>query len=120
MQEQVSSARAKHADFDAVAFNPEVTITSEMAGFLRQSEQFADLAYHLGKNPDEAEKIAALPPLDQVRALVRLEDRLSAPPPQPKTTKAPPPPPTVSGSSGAGKDPSRMSYEEYKRFRLGK
>lgn len=73
-----------------------------MAQAMGSSEQGPAVAYHLAKNPAEADRIAALPDIDQAREIGRLEARLSAPEQQPaKTaTEAPEPPPRARGAGG--------------------
>ncbi|NUB07016.1 hypothetical protein FW320_12630 [Azospirillum sp. Vi22] len=114
---QVDTAKGKYADFEAVAFS--APISEPVAHMVAASDVGADLAYHLGKNPDEARRISALPPVAAARELGRLEAKLSAAPP-PKPTQAPPPPPTVNGRGTPTRDPNAMSYAEYKAMRMGK
>lgn len=56
--------------------------------------------YHLAKNPDEAERIASLPPGKQAREIVRLEEKLAKPPVKP--SKAPEPIEPVGGKAAVG------------------
>ncbi|CAO3372882.1 hypothetical protein [Azospirillum argentinense] len=114
---QVDAAKGKYGDFEAVAFS--APISESVAHMVAASDVGADLAYHLGKNPDEARRISALPPVAAARELGRLEAKLSAAPP-PKQTQAPPPVPTVNGRGTPTRDPNAMSYEEYKAMRMGK
>lgn len=114
---QVDTAKGKYADFEAVAFS--APISESVAHMVAASDVGADLAYHLGKNPDEARRISALPPVVAARELGRLEAKLSAAPP-PKPTQAPPPVPMVNGRGTQPRDPNAMSYDEYKAMRMGK
>lgn len=97
------AAREKYDDYEQVAYNPRVPITESMAETIRASDIGPDLAYHLGQNPKEAERIARLPPLLQAKELGRLEAKLADAPPVKKTTSAPAPisPVTPRGSSPA-------------------
>lgn len=109
-------AREKFADYDTVARNPSVPITPAMAEIIRDSDLGPDIAYHLGKNVQEAAKIAALPANRQAVELGKLEARLSAPRPLPKQPPAPVQP--VSGiAAGGSKDPGKMSMSEYAAWR---
>lgn len=71
---------------------------------LKSSEVGGDVAYHLATNPAESKRIAALPPMEQVRELGRLEGRfMTEAKPKvaaPTVTQAPPPP--ESRARGAG------------------
>lgn len=109
-------ARERFADYDAVTRNPNVPITPAMAEIIRDSDVGPDLAYHLGKNPTEAARIAALPLNRQAVELGRLEARVTAPKPLPKQPPAPVQP--VSGiAAGGSKDPGTMSMAEYAAWR---
>lgn len=114
---QAEMARDKYEDFDQVVNNPNLPITEHMAQAIAESDQGADVAYHLGKNPQEAQRIAGLSPLAAARELGRIEAALTAPTPK-KVTTAPKPPPSVGQRSGGSqKAPKDMSYEEYRAYR---
>ena len=49
-----------------------------MADTIREFSRGAEIAYYLGKNPDEAVEIAALPPASQAAAIGRLETRIGS------------------------------------------
>ena len=89
--EREEEARGKYDDFEQVAYNPTVRITAVMAEVIQSSEIGPDLAYHLGSNPKEAERISKLTPFLQAKEIGRLEDRLLQAPPTKKVTTAPPP-----------------------------
>jgi beta-glucosidase-like glycosyl hydrolase len=84
-------ARNKYDDFEQVAYNPNLPITSDMAQAIQYSEIGPDLAYHLGANPKEAERISRLPPILQAKEIGKLEAKLATNPPVKKTTSAPTP-----------------------------
>jgi hypothetical protein len=83
--------RAKYTDFDQVAYNPNLRITTEMAQTIQSSDIGPELAYHLGTNPKEAERISRLTPLAQAREIGRLEAKLVAEPVTKKVSSAPAP-----------------------------
>ncbi len=112
-------ARERFADYDAVAKNPAVRITPAMATVIKDSELGPDLAYHLGKNPTEAARIALLPVHRQAVELGKLEVRIGTPKPLPK--QPPDPVQPVSGiKAGGSKDPATMSMAEFKAWREAK
>jgi hypothetical protein len=114
--EATASFREKAPDFDAVAHNPNLTVTPVMADAIRESSRGPEIAYYLGKNPAEAARIASLSPVSQATAIARLETRIDAP--QTSVSKAPQPVGTLSGRSGSGgKRLEDMSFEEYRRAR---
>lgn len=99
-----AKAKAAHDDYDAVVRKPGWVCTPVMFDAMKTSEAGGEVAYHLATNPDEARRIAALPPISQVREIGRLEARLSdetPPKTPPKTaTDAPPATPQVRGAGG--------------------
>jgi len=100
--ERVEEAMDRYDDYTQVVENPSLAITPVMAETIRASEIGPDVAYYLGSNPREAEKIAALPPFLQPREIGKLEAKLAANPPVKKTTSAPPPiAPVTSRTSSA-------------------
>jgi hypothetical protein len=83
--------RGKYDDFDQVAYNPNLPITDVMAETIRASEIGPELAYHLGSNPKEAERIARLSPFLQAKEIGKIEAKLAEAPPVKKTSSAPAP-----------------------------
>lgn len=85
------------------------------ADFIAESDRGAELAYFLGSNPHEAQRIASLPDTRQAIELTRLEAKLSAAPQVRKISQAPTPPPMVGGGTAAPgpKDPAEMTDAEY-------
>jgi hypothetical protein len=84
-------AREKYDDFEQVAYNPNLRITEAMAQSIQASDIGPDVAYHLGANPKEAERIARLSPLLQAKEIGKLEAKLASDPPVKKTSNAPTP-----------------------------
>ncbi len=114
--ETTAEFRRKVPDFDAVAHNPNLTVTPVMADAIRESSRGAEIAYYLGKNPAEAVRIASLAPVSQATAIARLEARVGST--QTSVSRAPQPVGTLSGRSGSGGKPLEdMSFEEYRRAR---
>lgn len=114
-QEQVQNLRTTllESGLDGaalIASGADIPFTQAMFDALTVSEQPAVLADHLGRNPQEAERIAAMSPAQQGVELARLEARLAS---QPRTTSAPPPPSTVGARAAASDDPRGMSMEQY-------
>ena len=103
--EREETARDKYEDFESVVYNPNLRITTLMAQTIQASDIGPDIAYHLGSNPKEANRIAALPPLLQAKEIGKLEAKLADNPPVVrKPTKAPDPiAPVASNRSSAPK-----------------
>lgn len=72
--------------------------------------------YSLGKNPEEALRILALPPLQQGRELERMALKAGQPAAK-AVSKAPAPITPIDGSSKAEKSPENMTTSEYIAWR---
>lgn len=115
--QRVEQARERFEDFDAVVFNPANPISDAMVEVIKSSDKGPDLAYHLGSHPDEARRIASLPPIQAARELGLIEAKLSLPKPR-TVTKAPDPiRPVGSGGASPATDPNKLSYTEYVKAR---
>jgi hypothetical protein len=113
-----AEAATRYSDYEAVAHNPDLRITPAMATAIQLSEKGPDVAYHLGKNPAEAARIAGLNPIAQAAAIGRLEAKFLSKP-QKKPTSAPDPVRPVGSKGVVQKKPEQMSNEEYRKFRAG-
>ena len=95
-------ARTKYDDFEQVAYNPKLPVTNVMAETIQSSEIGPELAYYLGSNPKEAERISRMTPLSQAKEIGKIEAKLVSAPPVKKTTSAPAPiSPVTARSSGS-------------------
>lgn len=89
--EKEEEARAKYDDFEQVAYNPKLPITDVMAQTIQASDIGPEMAYYLGSNPKEAERISRLSPFLQAKEIGKIEAKLSDNPPVKKTSNAPAP-----------------------------
>ena len=89
--EREEKAREKYDDFQQVAYNPNLPITTVMAETIKASEVGPEVAYYLGTNAKEAERISKLSPLLQAKEIGKIEAKVAANPPVAKTTSAPAP-----------------------------
>lgn len=71
-------ARAKYDDYEDVTRNPNLKITTPMYETIQASEIGPDIAYHLGMNPKEADRISRLSPLLQAKEIGKIEASLNA------------------------------------------
>jgi hypothetical protein len=100
--EKEEEARSKYDDFEQVAYNPKLSITTVMAQSIQASEVGPEVAYYLGANPKEADRISRLAPILQAKEIGRIEAKMANDPPVKKTTSAPAPiSPVTARSSGA-------------------
>lgn len=90
-EESEEKARDKYDDFDQVTRNPNLPITQVMLESIQSSDIGPDVAYYLGTNPKEAERIANLSPYLQAKEIGKIEVKLASNPPVKKTSSAPAP-----------------------------
>jgi len=90
--EREEAVRDKYDDFEKVAYNPSLPITPVMAETIQASDVGPELAYYLGSNPREADRISRLSPYLQAKEIGKIEAKLADNPvPIKKTTSAPAP-----------------------------
>lgn len=114
---RVAAATAEMPDFEDVLASSDVPMTPPMQQAIMESDVGPKLAYYLANNPEEAEKIATMSPVGAIRALGRIEERLSTTKPVIKTTNAPAPITPVGTRAAVAKDPGKMSDAEYAKWR---
>lgn len=141
-REREEGTRDKHDDYDDLVYDPAIFIPEHALAVIMESEQGPDLAYYLATHQDEALALKDASEVAVARALGRIEAQLAsapgettgededsaeeaqaaeearatnAPAAKPRTsTKAPDPIKTVGGGGSAhGRDPSKMSMDEY-------
>jgi len=101
---KVDRAAEKYDDFDTVV--GELKPTAPFVAALMEADNGEDIAYHLGKHPKEAQRIAALSPLSQVREIGKLEAKLAleAEKPKKEPSKAPAPIAPLTGTAAVNTD----------------
>jgi hypothetical protein len=126
-------ARKAHPDFDAVMEAAKGTaadiVPQFVLNYIYESDQSAQIAYYLAKNPEETQKIAKMKPILGLAELGKLADKLTAKPDikpngeiapavVPERGGAPPPitPIATNASGTVNTDPSRMSFRELREF----
>lgn len=100
-------------DYTEVAERPDLSITNDMASAIVTASNGPHIAYHLGKNPEEATRIARLPPAQQFYEIGVISANLAKP--KANVSKAPDPirPVRQSVASALKKTPDEESMEEY-------
>lgn len=114
----IQEARSRYADFDRVALQ-EAPIDQRLMQLISGTDHPADIAYWLGQNKAEGERIRTLAhqdPMGAMRALGRIEAQVSTPKPVP-VTAAPEPIAPVRGKAAPPKNPASMSVAEYRAWR---
>lgn len=117
-QERVSTALDAMPDYHEVVGGSDVPAEAHVLEAILDSEQGPQLAYHLAKHPDVAQRLNEMTPVQAAREIGRLEAQLAQPktetPPPRRTTNAPPPINPVRGSNGQfTKSPDQMTDAEW-------
>lgn len=122
VRDLITEGNNRHADFEEVALSDKLPMPPQMVHALTECDEPSEVAYWLGKNPDEARRIASLPATKIARELAKVEAKLANPPaPKPSAAPAPPPPP-IRGRGAVAKSvyDADLSYQDYVRLRQGK
>jgi hypothetical protein len=107
-----------YADFELIAEAETLPVTETMIGPLLIADNGPQVLYHLGKNPAEATRIAALNPLQQAVEIGKISARLALPE-RPQPSRLPRPMAPVGGNNGATpRALDELSTEEYAAQRL--
>jgi chemotaxis protein histidine kinase CheA len=107
--ERTIKAAERYADFKEVAEGNH-TVTNDMALVILHADNGPDIAYYLGKNPEESERIAALPVPLQGHELGKIAARLATP--QARTPRPRPLDPIEGGNGPADTSGREPSMEE--------
>lgn len=81
LSDLMAAGGTKYPDFQSLVGNQDLPISDVMMNAMLAVDSGHEVAYHLGKNPAEAARIAGLPPTSQARAIGQLAKQLIAPPP---------------------------------------
>lgn len=81
-RERAQAASKEIEDFEDVMSTSDAPMTRAMSEAIITSDIGPKIAYHLAKNPDEAERIAALPAARQAAEIGKLEAKLASEPPK--------------------------------------
>lgn len=116
-QASKEDAQTRHTDFnEVISAVPGDVFTPAVASALLESDMAADVAYVLAKNLTRARAFAAMTPLQQGREIGKIEAEIT---PKPRKISSAPPPVETLGTKGVGNtpDPSKMSMDEYVKWR---
>lgn len=112
---RVEKVSTELPDYQSVAERSDVQVSIPMAHAILMSEEGPRLQYYFGQNPEEAKRISALNPVQQLVEIGKLEVKLSKPAEQKVSVSAAPKPPTphTPKSEVVRKSPQDESMEEY-------
>lgn len=116
-EKRKAEGRTKYEDFDDVTEQPDLMLSPAMVQNILESDIGHELAYYLGQNPDEVDRIAALSPTAATREMGKLEAKLASVTPAPKKSSAPAPiNPLHTGREPApGWSSDKASYKEFEK-----
>jgi len=116
VREKLLQAAEKHDDFHEVVDSiPAEYVTPAMFDAIAESDLGGEISYYLGNHHQEAAKIARMTPVQQVKAIDRIEATLKGPK---NVSKAPPPMETTGrGRAKTEPDLEKMSVAEYAAYR---
>lgn len=135
---RLAAAREKHEDFDdvlkSIAGTELERVPNDVVEYMQESEQGADLLYHLAKNPDVLDRLRKLSPRRFIAELGKLEAKWEQSAPAKEETptlsevatttarpvsKAPAPiaPLDTAGIAPVAKKPEDMSVQELREYR---
>ena len=106
-------------DYHTVTRNPELRLTEQMVSVVQDAAKGPEVLYYLGKNPEIAAELAAMPIHVMAMEIGRIEAQKLAKP-KPTPTEAPAPAPKLKGADPKTvKEPSNMTDTEFAKWRQG-
>lgn len=111
IQDNFKAAAEKYSDFHEVVTQEGLPFYkgSPILAYVAKSKVGGEIAYHLGNDPAEAQRIDSMHPIDQVLALNALETKLTTP----QASKAPAPIVPSGTQAGVRKDWTDMGTAEH-------
>ena len=111
--EKVNAARAEIPNIEeGIRAFAQLPVTPEMAEIIAESDKAAHIAHYMGRNPEKAEQIAYMSPVQQGRAIAQIEAKVTLP--SKKVSTAPSPVSKVAAQGAPGvKSPNEMTAAEY-------
>ena len=117
-ESRIEVGSERYDDWDEVV--GQVTPNNPATVAMAQAKNGEDIAYHLGKNLKEAQRIFSLPPFEQIFEIAQLSAQLAAKPPKaPPASKAPEPITPLSATKSSASDEIKdgMSFEQFTKIR---
>ena len=106
-------------DYDEVIEESTTRLTPAMEEAILTSDIGPHVAYYLAKNVDEANGISSMSPVAAIRAIGKIEAKLTVGKGKRNVSGAPAPvKPVGGGGAGSEKDPEKMSQAEYEAWRM--
>lgn len=123
--ERIAKVMKEIPDYEDVVSQADIDVQPHVAQYMVESDSGPHLGYHFAKHPEELARIQKLSPIRAIAELGKLETTLEkqpAPkaPATPVVSKAPAPitPLDSKGSTVVAKDPSTMTFQELRAYRM--
>lgn len=130
---RIATAQAKYDDFEEVVKSLAGTdlekVPLDVTEYIQESDQGAELLYHLAKHPDELDRLRKLSPRRFIAELGKLETKWESKPEPaaklselpaasvPAVSKAPAPVQALEGKNATvEKDPAKMTFQELREY----
>ena len=113
-EEKVAKASDKYEDFDDVV--GDIKPVNAITQAIMSEDNGPDVAYYLGKHLKEAQRIGSLSPIQQITAIGRLAERLSAKPPEARAPSNAPKPITPITGKAASTSEAISPEDEFETF----
>lgn len=116
---RVSEFRGEHDDFDEVVGRDDISIPQSVQLAIVEMDNGPEVAYYLGQNPEEAEKLLDLSPIKAIIAVGQIAATLTkdSPEPRPVSRAAAPVKPVGSSSTRSSVSLEELPQREYNRIR---
>lgn len=115
-EKKLEAIRGNFENFEEVAYGNTQFMDLDLAEQIFDLDKGPEVAYHLGSNLDEAERIFALSPIQRARELTKLEFQVEAL--KPKVVSDAPDAITPLGNSATVEmDPDKMTADEWQAWR---
>jgi hypothetical protein len=116
VQQRLTEAMVKHADFDEVS--ERIPLSDAVQAALATDADAIDVLMAIGRNEAAAAQFARMTPFQQAVEIGRVKASIAKPATTINRTPPPPPPQTVAGiAAGVSKDPGKMTMDEYASWR---
>lgn len=127
---RMENAQKKNSDWLETVKGSTVELPNVVLQYIHESEYGTDIAYFLAKNPKDAERIKALPPIRAIAELGKIETGFEKPAVQVSSSQeaatsktverqgapAPITPIATSGSGSINVDPAKMNFQELRAY----
>ena len=114
-ESNLESKRANFEDFETVAYGHQF-MDLDLAEQIFEMDKGPEVAYHLGANLDEAQRIFSLTPVQRARELTKMEFQVEALKPK-LVSDAPDPLKPLGNSETVQTDPDKMTADQWRTWR---